>query len=201
MHQHSRFDVTQLLVAWSEGDENALEKLTPIVYRELHKIAHRYMKGEKQGHLLQTTALINEAYLRLIDWKKVQYTSRAQFLRICAHLMRRILVDFARSQKCAKRGRNSLRVSLGQARGYSKENEADLTNIDDALKSLAEIDPRKSQIVEMRFFGGLSVEEIASALHISARTVLREWSLAKAWLHKELSPGTFNDRQEMETDK
>jgi RNA polymerase sigma factor (TIGR02999 family) len=189
----ARSDLTRLLVAWSEGEEGALETLTPIVYQELHKLAHRYMRAEKPGHLLQTTALINEAYLRLIDWKNVQWKNRAHFVGICAGLMRRILVDFARSHNYTKRGGHALRVSLKEAMGYSNEREADLVEIDDALISLAQIDSRKSQIVEMRFFGGLSVEEIAAALHISERTVMREWSLAQAWLHKELNLGAANE--------
>jgi RNA polymerase sigma-70 factor (ECF subfamily) len=188
-----RLDLTQLLVNWSEGEEAALEKLTPIVYQELHKLAHRYMRAERPGHVLQATALINEAYLRLIDWKNVQWKSRAHFVGICAGLMRRILVDFARSHNYSKRGGRSLRVSLNEAMGCTNEREADLVEIDDALMDLAKIDSRKSQIVEMKFFGGLSMEEIAAALHISERTVLREWSLAQAWLHKELNFGGANE--------
>jgi RNA polymerase sigma-70 factor (ECF subfamily) len=181
--------LTHLLLAWSDGDESALEKLTPIVYQELHRLAHRYMRAERPGHLLQATALINEAYLRLIDWKDVHWKNRAHFIGVCARLMRRILVDFARSRDYAKRGGRSLRVSLDQMAGFSNERETDLVALDDALKSLAEIDPRKSEIVELRFFGGLSVEETAAALHISVRTVQREWSLAQAWLLTELKRG------------
>src|SRR5215471_469158 len=162
-------EITQLLLAWSDGDQAALEKLTPLVYAELHRLAKGFMFGERPGHTLQTTALINEAYLRLIDWKNVRWQSRAHFFGVAAQVMRRILVDFARSRNYARRGGGTQRVAL-----------------DDALKSLAEIDPRKSQVVELRFFGGLSAEEIAEVLKVSLRTVEREWSLARAWLYREL---------------
>ena len=161
--------VTKLLQAWSGGDQAALEKLTPLVYAELNRLAKGYMLGERPGHTLQTTALINEAYLRLIDWKNVRWQSRAHFFGIAAQVMRRILVDFARSRNYAKRGGGARQVPL-----------------DDALKSLAEIDRRKSQVVELKFFGGLSAEETAEALKVSPRTVEREWNLARAWLYREL---------------
>jgi RNA polymerase sigma-70 factor (ECF subfamily) len=181
--------LTQLLQAWTAGDQNALDTLTPIVYQELHRLARRYMKGERPGHLLQATALINEAYLRLIDWREVHWKNRAHFIGVCSKLMRRILVDFARSRNYAKRGGGALKISLDQI-PIADEKETDLVALNDALKSLTELDPRKSEIVEMRFFGGLSVEETAVALGISQRTVLREWSLAQAWLLAELKQGS-----------
>jgi RNA polymerase sigma factor (TIGR02999 family) len=181
--------LTQLLQAWTAGDQNALDTLTPIVYQELHRLARRYMKGERPGHLLQATALINEAYLRLIDWREVHWKNRAHFIGVCSKLMRRILVDFARSRIYAKRGGGALKISLDQI-PIADEKETDLVALNDALKSLTELDPRKSEIVEMRFFGGLSVEETAVALGISQRTVLREWSLAQAWLLAELKQGS-----------
>jgi RNA polymerase sigma-70 factor (ECF subfamily) len=189
MQGASPLRLTQLLQAWSEGDQNALDTLTPIVYKELHRLAGRYMKEERPGHLLQATALINEAYLRLIDWRQVHWKNRAHFIGVCSKLMRRILVDFARSRNYAKRGGGALRISLDQI-PIADEKETDLVALNDALKSLSELDPRKSEIVEMRFFGGLSVEETAVALGISVRTVLREWSLAQAWLLAELKQGS-----------
>jgi RNA polymerase sigma-70 factor (ECF subfamily) len=193
MVKPAQHELTQLLVAWSDGDERALERLTPLVYKELHRLAHRYMRTERPDHLLQTTALINEAYLRLIDWKSVQWKSRSQFIGVCAKLMRRILVDFARSRDYLKRGGHGRKVVLDQTVDFSEEREADLVAVDDALRSLSEIDPRKSEIVELRFFGGLSVEETAQALDISVRTVMREWSLAQAWLHNELKRGNKSE--------
>jgi RNA polymerase sigma factor (TIGR02999 family) len=178
--------VTQLLVAWSHGNQEALDELTQMVYHDLRRLAHHYMRAERPGHLLQTTALIHETYLRLIDWKGIHWKNRAHFVGICAQLMRRILVDFARSQGYVKRGGKSRRVQLDEAAALPDTRGSDLVAIDDALRGLAEIDPRKSRIVELRFFGGLSVEEIAEVLRISPRTVMREWSLAQAWLHKEL---------------
>jgi len=178
--------ITQLLLAWSDGDQAALEKLTPLVYAELHRLAKGFMFGERPGHTLQTTALINEAYLRLIDWKNVRWQSRAHFFGVAAQVMRRILVDFARSRNYARRGGGTQRVSLDEAITIHEDRSAELIALDDALKSLAEIDPRKSQVVELRFFGGLSAEEIAEVLKVSLRTVEREWSLARAWLYREL---------------
>ncbi|HEV2668759.1 MAG TPA: sigma-70 family RNA polymerase sigma factor [Blastocatellia bacterium] len=178
--------ITQLLLAWSDGDQAALEKLTPLVYAELHRLAKGYMLGERPGHTLQTTALINEAYLRLTDWKNVRWQSRAHFFGVAAQLMRRILVDFARSRHYTKRGRGAQQVSLDEAITIHEDLSAELIALDDALKSLAKIDPRKSQVVELRFFGGLSAEEMAEALKVSKRTVEREWNLARAWLYREL---------------
>ena len=187
MAEPSVADVTALLVAWGKGDEAALEQLTPMVYGELHRLAKGYMHGERQAHTLQTTALINEVYVRLIDWKNVEWQNRAHFLSVAANLMRRILVDFARSRNYAKRGGGALLVELDEAMNQAEEKSAELVALDDALKSLEAFDPRKCRIVELRFFGGLSNEETATALQISPRTVLREWTLARAWLHRELS--------------
>jgi RNA polymerase sigma-70 factor, ECF subfamily len=179
--------ITQLLREWSDGDEQALEKLTPLLYEELHRMAHGYMRRERSDHTLQTTALINEAYVRLIDWKNVRWQSRAHFLGVAAQLMRRILVDFARSRNYAKRGgRDRLMVSLDDASALSPDPAREIVALDAALQSLSVIDARKSRIVELRFFGGLTVEEAAAVLGISARTILREWDLAKAWLSREL---------------
>jgi RNA polymerase sigma-70 factor, ECF subfamily len=178
--------ITQLLLAWSDGDQAALEKLTPLVHAELRRLAKGYMRGEQPGHTLQTTALINEAYLRLIDWKNVRWQSRAHFFRVAAQLMRRILVDFARSRHYAKRGGGAQKVSLDEAITIHEDRGAEIIALDDALNSLAKIDERKSRIVELRFFGGLSVEETAEALKTSQRTVEREWNLARAWLYREL---------------
>jgi RNA polymerase sigma factor (TIGR02999 family) len=180
-------EVTQLLLAWSDGDQTALEELTPLVYAELHRLAEGYMRRERPGHHLQTTALVNEAYLRLVDLKQVRWQNRAHFFGIAAELMRRILVDFARKRRQAERGGFTQQVSLEEAAIVSKGRTADFVALDDALKSLAEIDPRKSRMVELRFFGGLSVEETAEVLNVSPRTVMREWSLARVWLYRELS--------------
>jgi RNA polymerase sigma factor (TIGR02999 family) len=180
-------DVTKLLMAWTEGNQTALEKLAPQVHAELYRLARRYMGQERPGHILQTTALINEAYVRLIDWKNVSWQNRAHFFGVSAQLMRRILVDFARSRDYLKRGGEAQHVSLQEAAEVTQERDADFVALDDALNSFAEIDPRKAKIVELRFFGGLSVEETAEVLDISPRTVKREWSLAQAWLHRELN--------------
>lgn len=187
MKPPSQNEVTQMLLAWSDGDQTALEELTPLVYAELHRLAERYMRRERAGHPLQTTALVNEAYVRLIDLQQVRWQNRAHFFGIAAQLMRHILVDFARARRRAERGGYKQQVSLEEAAVVSKERGADFIALDDALKSLAEIDPRKSRMVELRFFGGLSVEETAEALNISPRTVMREWSLARDWLYRELS--------------
>jgi len=179
-------EITQLLLAWSDGDQAALEKLTPLVYAELHRLAKGYMFGERPGHTLQTTALINEAYMRLIDWKNVRWQGRAHFFGVAAQVMRRILVDFARARHYAKRGGAAPQVSLDEAVTIHEDRSAELIALDEALKSLAEIDPRKSQVVELRFFGGLSAKETAEALKVSQRTVEREWNSARAWLYREL---------------
>ena len=183
----SSHQVTGLLLAWGQGDEAALEQLVPLVHGELRRLARRHMGHERQGHTLQATALVNEAYLRLIDVQEVHWQNRAHFFAMSARLMRRILVDFARSRHYQKRGGGAQQVSLDEALVVCKERGQDLVALDDALQALAAIDPRKSQVVEMRFFGGLSVEESAEALHISPETVMRDWKLAKVWLARELS--------------
>ena len=183
----SGHEVTRLLKAWSGGDEGALEKLTPLVYRQLHGIAQRYMAGERSGHTLQTTALVNEAYLRLVDCEKVNWQDRAHFFAVSAQLMRRILIDFARSRGYLKRGGAVAHISLDEAPSVCKEPDVNLVALDDALKALSAIDERKSRVVELKFFGGLNVEEAAEVLGISSDTVIRDWRLAKIWLLRELS--------------
>ena len=180
-------ELTQLLEAWSDGEEEALEKLAPLVHAELYRLAKRYMSRERPDHLLQTSALINEAYLRLIDWKAVRWQNRAHFFGVAAQMMRRILVDFARRRPRVDKDAEAIRMSLDQAMTVSSERDPDLLALDEALQSLAQIDERKSRIVEMRFFGGLSVDETAEAMRISSITVIREWNKAKAWLYRELS--------------
>jgi RNA polymerase sigma-70 factor, ECF subfamily len=178
--------VTKLLLAWSEGQDTALEKLVPLVYQELRRMARRYMYGERAGHTLQTTALVNEAYLRLIDCRKVRWQNRAHFFAISAQLMRRILVDFARSRRYQKRGGGIQNVTLDEALIVAPQQGQQLLALDDALSALAKIDARKARVVELRFFGGLSVEETAEVLTVSTDTVLRDWRLAKAWLAREM---------------
>ena len=179
-------DVTPLLQAWSEGDQEALAKLTPLIYAELHRLARRYLAQERDNHILQTTALINEAFIRLINWKNVQWQNRAHFFGVSAQLMRRILVDFARTQNYAKRSGAALHVSLDEAADFSQERSADFVALDEALAKLALLHSRQSQVVELRFFGGLEMEEIAEVLRVSLGTVKRDWSLAKLWLLREL---------------
>jgi RNA polymerase sigma factor (TIGR02999 family) len=179
--------VTQLLVAWSKGDRSALEALTPLVHEELHRLAHHYMKAERPGHTLQTTALVNEAYLKLIDQKRVEFKNRTQFFALAATLMRHILVDHARSRQHLKRGGGAQRVSLDKALIVCGDRDENLVALDEALERLEAIDARKSKVVELRFFGGLSVEETAEALDVSAVTVMREWRMAKAWLYNSLN--------------
>jgi RNA polymerase sigma factor (TIGR02999 family) len=193
MPQASSHEVTQLLQAWSDGDEEALKKLVPLVYGELHRLARHYMTGERPGHSLETTELVNEAYLRLVDWKSVRWQNRAHFFGVAAQVMRRILVDFARSRRYAKRGGEARRVSFSEAAFIAAKPSQDFIALDDALETLAAIDARKSRIVELRFFGGLSVEETAEVLKVSPRTVMRDWSLAQAWLYRELSGGKSDD--------
>jgi RNA polymerase sigma-70 factor, ECF subfamily len=180
-------EITELLQAWRQGDEGALEKLTPQVYRELHRAAKRCMARERDGHTLQTTALINELYLRLSDLKLIDWQNRAHFFALCARQMRRILTDQARARQSHKRGNGAQPVLLDVALVAAPEASADLIAVDDALNELAKVDERKSQVVEMRFFGGLSVEETAEVLKVSPDTVMRDWRLAKAWLLRELS--------------
>ena len=180
-------ELTELLVAWSDGDEAALDRLAPLVHSELRRLAGHYMRRERGGHLLQTSALINEAYLRLIDWKAVRWQNRAHFFGVAAQLMRRILVDFARQRPRAGGGAEARHISLEQALTITDDKDSDLLALDEALSDLARIDERKSRVVELRFFGGLSVEETAEVMGIAPVTVMREWRKAKAWLYRELS--------------
>jgi len=180
-------EVTQLLIAWSNGDQEALDKLVPLVYDELRRIARRYMDREPAGHTLQTTALVNEAYLRLIEQKGMKWQNRAHFFAISAQLMRRILVSMARARHADKRGGEARQVSLDEALVVSEERAAELVALDEAMNELAALDPRRSRVVELRYFGGLSVEETAEVLKISPETVMREWKRAKAWLYTELN--------------
>jgi RNA polymerase sigma factor (TIGR02999 family) len=181
--------VTQLLIAWGDGDAAARDELMPLVYEELRRLAHRYMGRERRDHTLQTSGLVNEAYLRLIDQSQAHWQNRAHFFGIAAQMMRRILVDYARSRGYAKRGGDARHVALDEAAIVSDERAADVVALDDALRALAEMDARKSQIVELRFFGGLSIEETAAVLAVSPGTVMRDWTLAKAWLRREITPG------------
>jgi RNA polymerase sigma-70 factor (ECF subfamily) len=178
-------DITDLLQAWSAGQHDALQRLTPLVYGELHRLAHHYMSGERTGHTLQSSALVNEAYLRLVDSSRVRWQNRAHFFAVSAQLMRRILVDFARSRQYAKRGGDAPMLSLDDV-AVVNEDCAEIAALDDALNQLATVDLRKSRVVELRFFGGLSVEETAEVLKVSVETVMRDWKLAKAWLRREL---------------
>lgn len=183
-------DVTKLLIAWSDGNKQALDLLMPIVFDELRRQASRYLRRERAGHTLQTTALVNEAYLRLVDQENVRWQNRAHFFGIAAQLMRRILVDHARAKHRAKRGGADLRVTLDEATAVARDREIDLVALDEALDRLAKIDLQQSRVVELRFFSGLNVEETAEVLRISPATVKRDWSVAKAWLHREISGST-----------
>jgi RNA polymerase sigma factor (TIGR02999 family) len=178
--------ITQLLVAWGHGDEAALNRMIPLVHLELQQIARRCMRTERGGHSLQPTALVNEAYLRLVDVQQIHWQNRAHFLAMAARLMRRILVDHARSKNCDKRGGGAARITLDDALVVPNEPGRDLVALDDALEALARVDERKSRMIELRFFGGLSVEETAAVFDVSADTVKRDWRLAKAWLLREL---------------
>ncbi len=180
-------EITQLLLAWGSGDQAALDQLMPLVHGELRKLAKRYMNRQRPGHTLQTTALVNEAYLRLIDSSRVQWQNRAHFFAISAQLMRRILVDFARSRQNLKRGGGAQQITFDEALEVCSERGADLIALDDALKTLEKLNQRQSQIVELRYFGGLTEEETAEVLKVSTRTVRRDWSLARTWLYRELS--------------
>lgn len=183
----SRPQVTELLLAWGHGDRSALDELAPLVLHELRRLARLQMRGERHNHTLQTTALVNEAFIRLIDLRRIRWQDRAHFLALSARLMRRILVDYARSRNYQKRGGGAATVTLDDVLVASPERGADLVALDDALEDLARVDARKSQVVELRFFGGLSVEETAEALQVSPETVLRDWRLAKVWLLREIS--------------
>lgn len=179
--------VSKLLVAWGGGDQAALDELMPLVYDAMRQLAHQYMRRERPGNSLQTSALVNEAYLRLVGQKHVHWRNRAHFFGIAAQMMRRILVDHARSRHYAKRGGSAIQVSFEEALLVSNERSAEVIALDAALKNLAKIDARKSQVVELRFFGGLSIEETAEVLKASPGTVMRDWTLAKAWLRKEMT--------------
>lgn len=181
--------VTRMLLNWGQGDQTALERLIPLVYDELRRLAHRYMQRERAGHTLQTTALVNEAYLRLVDQRKANFKNRAHFFAICANIMRRILVDYARSRRYRKREGEARKVSLEEAAALSSERAAEVLAVDEALQSLASIDPRKSQIIELRFFGGLTIEETAEVIGASHATIEREWNMARAWLYREIGRG------------
>jgi len=181
-------EITQLLTEWGNGDRAALEKLMPLVYEELRRLAHHYLRRERAGHTLQTTALVNEAYLKLVGEREMRWQNRAHFFGVAAQMMRMVLVDYARSRRYAKRGGGARRESLDEALMVASH-RAELVALDDALKGLAGIDERKSRVAELRFFGGLSVEETAEVLGVAPVTVMREWRLAKAWLHRELSKG------------
>ena len=183
----SPLDITALLVDWSKGDKSALDKLFPLVERELHRLARSYMRKENPDHTLQTTALVNEAYLRLVDQRNTNWQNRAHFFAICAQLMRRILTDFARSRSYQKRGGAAFHVPFDEALFEGRDSPADIVALDDALKTLAVTDERKSRVVELRFFGGLSVPETAEVLKVSSETVMRDWKMAKVWLLRELS--------------
>ena len=187
MASPSSENLTGLLHAWRQGDEEALRQITPLVYREMRKAARHYMAGERPGHSLQTTALINEVYLRLIGVQKVSWQNRAHFLAVCARLMRRVLTDYARSRDYQKRGGGLVRVSLSAVQLPAAESDPDLTALDEAMNKLAAVDDRKSQVVELRFFGGLDVKETAEVLKVSPETVMRDWKIAQAWLLREMS--------------
>ena len=180
-------EVTRLLIAWGQGDQAALDELLPLIYQELHRMARRHLGRERGGHTLQTTALVHEAYLRLIDQQEVGWQNRAHFFAIAAQMMRRILVDHARARHYQKRGGGAQRVSFEEALVVSNERAAEVVALDEALTSLAEFDPRKSQMVELRFFGGLSIEETAEVLGVSPGTVMRDWTLAKTWLQRAIN--------------
>ena len=183
----SRADITALLGLWRAGNESALEQLMPLVQHELHKLARLIMRGERSGHTLQATALINEAYVRLVDLSRVKWQDRAHFFAISARLMRRILVDHARSRNVLKRGGQTRQIAFDEELVLPQERSSDLVALDDALEALALVDPRKSKVVELRYFGGLSIEETAEALRVSPETIGRDWRVAKAWLLRELS--------------
>ena len=193
MQMRSPKEITQLLIAWGNGDQTALEELAPLVHSELHRLAHHYMSRERPGHTLQTSALINEAYIRLINWKDVRWQNRSHFFAVSAQLMRRILVDFARDRQYLKRGGGAVQVSLAEAAALTVERSYDLLALDEALTALTDLDPRKGQMVEMRFFGGLTVEEVSEVLKISEETVIRDWRLAKVWLLRELGRGARSE--------
>jgi RNA polymerase sigma factor (TIGR02999 family) len=189
----SSHELTRLLRAWSEDEPGAFEKLIPVVYNELHRLAGRYMAHERPDHTLQASALVNEAYVRLADVKRMSWQNRAHFFAVSAQMMRRILVDFARRHRSSKRGGHAIAVSLEEALVVSRERGEDLVALDEALNNLAAIDPRRSRVVELRYFGGLTVEETAAVLTVSPETVMHDWKLAKTWLKRELSGAKRHD--------
>ena len=182
-------DITALLVDWNNGDKSAMDRLLPLVEKELHRLAHAYMRREDPDHMLQTTALINETYLRLVDQRKVQWQNRAHFFGIAAQIMRRILLNYARDQNRQKRGGKAIHVSLSEALIMPAEKDREIIALNDALNRLEEVDERKAKVVELRFFGGLTIEEVAEVLKVSTVTVLRDWAFAKAWLSREMQNG------------
>ena len=182
----SKNQVTDLLQRWKSGDEEALERLTPLVYDQLHRMAHQYIKRERRGHTLQTSALVNEAYLRLVDYKRVDWQNRAHFFAISAVVMRRVLVDYARQRASDKRGGESHQINLSDTLAFTSERAAELVALDEAMKGLNQLYPRRSKVVELRYFGGLNNEEAAAVLRVSAATIERDWRFAKAWLYREL---------------
>lgn len=194
MNASSPHEVTQLLIAWNNGDPDALSKLAPLVETELRRLAKIYLAHERPGHTLQPTELVNEAFIKLIDISAIEWKNRAHFFGITAQLMRRILVDHARRRQALKHGGDVLRVSMAEAENVAPVRQACIIELDDALSALAELDPRKSRIVELKFFGGLSEEEIASLLDTSLRTVQRDWNLARAWLFRQLNKNQQHDR-------
>jgi RNA polymerase sigma-70 factor, ECF subfamily len=187
MHNATESDATQILKSWSEGDQSAPERLVPLVYQELRRVAGDYLRHERSDHTLQATALVHEAYIKLIDQKRVDWKSRAHFCSIAAQLMRRVLMEHARAHNVEKRGGKMKKLYLDETRELSQERAPDLIALDDALKSFADTFPRESEVVEMKFFGGLETKEIAEVLHVSMKTVLRDWKFAKLWLCRELS--------------
>ena len=193
MNTSTPHEVTQLLLAWGNGNEEALAKLAPLVETELHRLANLYFARERAGHTLQPTALVNEAYLQLIDWKNVEWKNRAHFIGVAAQMMRHVLINHALHRKRQKRGGDALRVSLVEAENLPEARGTDIIALDDALKALAVFDVRKSRIVELKFFGGLNEEEIAEVMKLSLRTVQRDWNLARAWLYNELSKDKKDD--------
>ena len=195
MAKPSPEDITGLLLAWGDGDKAALDRVIPMVYQELRRLAHRQMRRERAGDTLQTTALVNEAYLRMVDYERMAPRDRAHFLSIAAQAMRRILIERARSRRSAKRGSGGQQVSFDEAADVSDERAADVLALDEALTQLAAIDPRKSQIVELKYFGGLTIEETAEVLEVSAPTVERDWRTARIWLHREISRTEFRSQQ------
>jgi RNA polymerase sigma-70 factor (ECF subfamily) len=185
-------EITELLAEWSDGNQSALDELYPLVYDELHRLARRYMSRERKGHTLQTTALINEAYVRLVDQRNARWANRSHFFAISAQIMRRILIDHARRYAYAKRGGGARQVSLEEVATVARADLSEFVRLDEALKSLAELDPRRSQVVELRYFGGLNNEEIAGVLKISENTVTRDWNMARAWLYRQLTGSAAN---------